>query len=323
MVEDVGNEGCHTPKIWDFRVIGAGALELPFTFTPGPTYTPTPSPTHTLTPDPAVPSPTPTPTLTRTRLVVHITVQVPPTPTRPPTPRITPPRLEISGTSARPGNRITVEVRLRSNGVAVAGTENELVFPSQATISDCRIDPEIDKRASAIVHQPYGCSVTAGTCTSVKALIFAADNTAPIADGSVLYRCTVQVASTAAAGTYRLSIEKGRASTPDGKLLELVGDAGEITVTLAGRAEEAAVVRQAPGGGPAFVGSDAGGCSLGAAATPRSMSWPLVSLALLALLRRRVRPRPASRDPRRGRPPAHTPQGPPHHALREGVPPGD
>jgi YVTN family beta-propeller protein len=184
---------------------------------------------------PLTPRPTRTPTETWTP-----TPTLPPTstpqPTNTPTPSPIPVVLEGGSSSGFPGQQAIVEVTLHAAGMLVAGTQNDLSFEASTAIAakpngrpDCTVNPDINKGATAFLFQPVGC--TPGTdCTALRALVIAADNTDPIADGAVLYTCTVQVAIDTPPGMYPLHIFGTSSGTPSGDALSTAGTDGEIDV---------------------------------------------------------------------------------------------
>jgi hypothetical protein len=149
-------------------------------------------------------------------------------------------------TRAVSGQRALVPVRLEylHSAVDVAGTQNELVFDRAAPIAarldgtpDCTANPNIDKDATDFLFLPLDC--TPGIdCERVRAFVLALDNTDPIPDGSVLYRCAVQVASDASVGSYPLRSDNAVASDSRGNPVAARGRAGRVDVICAGDCDE-------------------------------------------------------------------------------------
>ncbi len=149
------------------------------------------------------------------------------------------PSLTVSNVAnATPGSQVTISVTLSAGGAQVAGTQNTLTFDNtNATLNlnakgkpDCTVNPDIDKGGTAFALQPAGCS--GSTCTGVKALVLALDNTDAIVDGSVLYTCNVNVAATAS-GTSTVTISGLGMSDPNGA--NISGATGvNGTITIAG-----------------------------------------------------------------------------------------
>ena len=154
--------------------------------------------------------PTLAPTATPTPIVPAAT----PTPAQP--------SVIVDPVEGQAGDDVLLQVRLVTTGESVAGTQNDIAFDSINTSiaarpngkPDCRANADIDKGATSFAFLPSGCSGSA--CTAVRAVVFATDNVAPIADGEVLYTCTVHIAATAPLGVYPLSISGIVLSTPDG-----------------------------------------------------------------------------------------------------------
>ena len=160
--------------------------------------------------------------------------------TRTPTPTATPvvPAIILDSVEAAAGQQILVSARLQTGGAAVAGTENDLLFDgtsirvaSTATgAPDCRVNPDIDKGATAFAFQPPGCSGTA--CVGVRGVVLSFANVDPIPDGVTLYTCTVLVAVDAAQFVeHPLGIDAVGLSDSDGNLVpDSIGVKGGIFV---------------------------------------------------------------------------------------------
>ncbi len=140
--------------------------------------------------------------------------------------------------SGAPGQTVSFSATLRTGGATVAGAQNDIQFdPANALVvsksagnPQCAVNPTIGKNATAFTLQPNKCS--GRTCSGIRALVLSVADTRPIADGSVLYTCTVRIPSTAQPGTYPLAIRAVVMSTPDGQEVpRATGVAGAITVT--------------------------------------------------------------------------------------------
>jgi hypothetical protein len=137
--------------------------------------------------------------------------------------------LRVSSAAGKAGERVTIAVTLHSSGAAVAGTQNDLHFDGvNITVAartdgspDCTVDPAIHKDGTSFAFFPHGCAGAA--CTSVRALVFSLDNVDPIADGSVLYRCNVDIAAEAPDGVYAVMIDNITLSDPRGNAFHGVG----------------------------------------------------------------------------------------------------
>ncbi len=166
-------------------------------------------------------------------------------PTRTPTPA--PPPVGSIGSgpiTARPGDRVTLNVRLASDGRAIAGTQNDIELPegfavaARGTHPDCTVNPDIDKNASAFSFQPPGCTPGV-TCSAIRALILSFDEPTSIPDGATLYTCALLIRADVSPGAYALRVTNTGGSTPGGAPLVLTG--ADIAVTVQG----AAAVRRA------------------------------------------------------------------------------
>jgi len=188
-----------------------------------PPYTPKPTKTPTYTP--TVPTPTATSTVTLTPTSSK-------TPTRTPTlrPGLEHVVIEIGGARAMPGERVPVEVTLRTGGQTVYGVAHAIEFTSTLRIATraagvpaCALDAGSDATAR-FEFEPSGCDVD---CARMRVSIAAR---APVADGALLYRCAVDVAPFTPVGTLRLVNADVGASGPRGEVLATRGLDGLISV---------------------------------------------------------------------------------------------
>jgi hypothetical protein len=143
--------------------------------------------------------------------------------------------ITIDDATGDAGATIPVTVSLNTEGVDVAGTQNDIGFGDGIAVAaksngrpDCAVNPDIEKGGTSFAFQPSGC--TAGTdCTGVRALVLALDNVDPIPDGSVLYTCQVAIAGDAS-GEIELTNSNTGASDPTGNALTTTGVSGNVTV---------------------------------------------------------------------------------------------
>ena len=141
---------------------------------------------------------------------------------------------DVVGAAGQDG---TLTVSLETGeGVEVAGTQNDTVFPDGVGVvarengrPNCTVNPEIDKGGTSFAFIPNGC--TPGTdCDGVRALVLALDNVNPIPDGSVLYTCLVSIGSTVEDGTYPITCLNDGASDPDGHAVSTACATGDVIV---------------------------------------------------------------------------------------------
>ena len=104
-----------------------------------------------------------------------------------------------------PGDVVSIDVTMSSEGAAVIATQNRIDFTREAYIAaradgspNCTVNPAIDKNATAFRFLPLGCD-PAVDCASVRVFVLSFDSLAPIPDGSRLYTCAVQIAPQAPA----------------------------------------------------------------------------------------------------------------------------
>jgi hypothetical protein len=144
-------------------------------------------------------------------------------------------RIEVDSVSGLPAARRALDVTLRT-GEAVAGAQNDLVFPPQATplvrpngTPFCAIGFQLPVESQATFRfLPDGCA-RGVDCSGVRAVIIAPDGTT-IEDGTVLYTCEIQITPLSVPGTYTIEPANLGASDPSGSPLEVTGSAGTLTV---------------------------------------------------------------------------------------------
>jgi YVTN family beta-propeller protein len=221
--------------------------EPPFTPWPRPTATATATRTSTGTPTSTAP-PRPTTTPRPTAM---------PTSTGMPVPTATPistrvVRLRIGSAAGRPGERVTVEVVLDSDGLSVAGVQNDIVFdPALADLdkaSSCTINPEIGDQLDGCEADPpvgpckfllrnladcpeaLGCPPDSAGLRRFRGIVLATSNVNEIPDG-LLYTCSFAISANATAGAHaRLTCSYPGVSDPQGSPHDTVCADGEIQV---------------------------------------------------------------------------------------------
>ena len=148
--------------------------------------------------------------------------------------------IEVGAVLALAGQRVRLEVRLRSHGLEVVGTQNDLRFdpltpvavrPGAVALPDCRLSAFVPLGGGSVVFRTTDC--VPPNCP-LRALVLALDTVEPIADGSVLYTCTVEVAASAAQGTYPVRCSNPGATDPAANTLiaECVDGAIEVVAEL-------------------------------------------------------------------------------------------
>ena len=146
------------------------------------------------------------------------------------------PKITLSSASAGQGGTATITATLQTGGAKIAGTQNDIVFdPKSVAIvrkangkPDCRANTALGKEGTAFNFVPAKCAP--GSCDTVRALVLSLSNVDPIADGSVLYSCTVEVVPGASAGAKPLKLSRVGFSDPGGKVVNGVGVDGSVTV---------------------------------------------------------------------------------------------
>ncbi|MCK6556328.1 hypothetical protein L6Q96_17370 [Candidatus Binatia bacterium] len=163
-----------------------------------------------------------------------------------PTPTPVGPGVQLSTAYGLAGEVVTIDSRLRTGGGDVAGSQNDIwsFSPHYVAVAaaldgrpDCSVNPEINKPDTTFSFLPPGC-VTG--CTGVRAIVFSAQYSAPIPDGSILYSCRVRIAGTTPTGVYPVQLSRTILGTPMGQRLcgpgsgdpPCTGDqAGAVSVT--------------------------------------------------------------------------------------------
>jgi len=208
--------------------------------------TPTASPTGTATNPPSPATGTNTPTATSTPVGGSIS---------------------LSKVVGHPGEQVAFTATLSTKGASIARTQNDIAFDSANVpiavrpnaAPDCTANPQLLKEATSFAFQPQGCSGV--TCTSIHAAVLSATNTTPIADGSLLYTCTVNIAPNAAAGEYPLRISAVVLQSPGGQALpNPVGSSGVIVVVIPTPSPTPGAADCCQCSGPAVCGPATNGC---------------------------------------------------------------
>lgn len=247
-----------TRPVPHFTGAAASLVALPPTtptLTPTPTNTPgtpgspteTPFPVPTATETVPVPTATTTPTATATpTATTHVVITATPTSTLP----AGAVRVSVGHGIGAPGSTVQIEISLQTNGQAVAGTQNDIVFdPSLVNLtraSDCVINPAIGDRLPECEEDPptapckkleraladcpaaEGCPEGSEGLRRFRGLVFATGNVNPIPSG-VLYTCTFTVTGQIAATATLRNLTVG-AADPNGTALETIGGDGSITI---------------------------------------------------------------------------------------------
>lgn len=167
----------------------------------------------------------------------------PPTATRTPRPTATATAtpstaaLGVSSAAGAPGERVSIAVSLDDGGAVVVGLQNDLVLDGiNIAIAartngspDCRVEPAIHKDATGFAFVPPGC--VGAACTGIRAVVLAVDNLDPIDDGSVLYRCSIDIAAGAPSRAYPITLAQVVMSDARGKAVHVAaGIDGTIIV---------------------------------------------------------------------------------------------
>jgi hypothetical protein len=151
-------------------------------------------------------------------------------------------RLEVGTATGFPGDSVTISVRLTTDaGEEVAGTQNDLRFdPAVVAVAaredgkpDCSVNPDINKLATAFGFRPAGCMPELRECSAVRTIVLAFDNVDPIAGGSILYTCRMEIAADAAPGEYSLANTRAGYAPPPGGDRPAVGGEGLVVVGVA------------------------------------------------------------------------------------------
>ena len=212
---------------------------------------------------PVLPTPTASPTGTATN------TPPPATGTNTPTATSTPVggSISLSKVVGHPGEQVAFSATLSTKGASIARTQNDIAFDSANVpiaarpnaAPDCTVNPQLLKEATSFAFQPEGCSGV--TCTSIHAAVLSTTNTNPIADGSLLYTCNVNVGPNVAAGEYPLTISAVVLQNPSGQPLpNPVGSSGVIVVVIPTPSPTPGAADCCQCSGPAVCGPGTNGC---------------------------------------------------------------
>lgn len=201
-------------------------------------------------------------------------------------------RLVVGTVDGDPGDRVRLSVILQSGPWLVAGAQGDLALVPALRFGvsgdgqpACRVNPDIDKNATAFAFLPAGCGLT-GTCTAVRALVLAIDNVDAIPSGAELFTCDAAIAADAEPGRHPLPIALVGASDPIGVSVPSGGIAGTLEVHDSGDQPQQPPIAQPAGGG--------GGCQVDPHTPDRDGILALAAAELLLLLLRRRQGSPAS-----------------------------
>ena len=143
--------------------------------------------------------------------------------------------IAVGSAVGQPAGIVPIDVVLFTN-LEVATTQNEIaVGPGLAITTDefgepdCTVNPDIGKGSTTFTFQPSGC-LPGEDCTSMQARVDGPDST-PIPSGSVLYTCTVEIASDVSTGEIPLRNTNPLASDPNGDPLLTIGTDGVVIVS--------------------------------------------------------------------------------------------
>lgn len=145
-------------------------------------------------------------------------------------------KVNIGSASGAPGDTVTFDATLSSEGTDVAGLQVDIAFDASARIAarangrpNCTVNPEINKPASSAAFRPPGC--TGDACNAVRIIVLSTEDVDVIPDGSTLFTCTVAISAEATAGAKALTGSNAIFSTPAGGRVDGSTTAGAITVT--------------------------------------------------------------------------------------------
>jgi hypothetical protein len=123
--------------------------------------------------------------------------------------------IEVGTARGAPGERVALEVRLRSD-VDLFGVQADVAFPAHAPIAarngqpDCTDNPDLVPRLFQGTHfafRPSACTPEVD-CTGVRTLILSLSNRVPLPDDAILYLCEMDIAADAPLGSYPLAVSE-------------------------------------------------------------------------------------------------------------------
>jgi MYXO-CTERM domain-containing protein len=141
----------------------------------------------------------------------------------------------VGSASGEPGESVFFDVTLQAQ-VNVTGLQNNIAFAPDTAIAAlpngqpiCVVNPDIASRFDTpFVFLPMDCSPGVD-CTAMRTLLLRV-GLAPIASGSLLYTCRIDIAADAAAGSYPLTCSNTAASSNEGESFPSTCTSGSIVV---------------------------------------------------------------------------------------------
>lgn len=113
--------------------------------------------------------------------------------------------LFIGSATGAAGTSVWIDVTIDPDGSGLANSQIDILFAQNARIGadsqgkpDCTVAEGVGKGISAN-FLPNGCSPSA--CTKARIILWSASDVEPMPGSMVAYRCRIDIASTAAAGT--------------------------------------------------------------------------------------------------------------------------
>jgi len=162
------------------------------------------------------------------------TLHTTPTPFTTPTPYTGAPAVALEQITTQPGASTDISVTLVTGGATIAGAQFDLDLPTQVRVSSkangrpfCRVNPDINKNATAFAFLPRGCAPS--DCTTVRTVVVSLETVDPIPDGSVLVTCRLSITADAA-GVLPLQLSNVVLSDPEGVYISGVSVDGVIVV---------------------------------------------------------------------------------------------
>jgi hypothetical protein len=134
--------------------------------------------------------------------------------------------IDVGSGNGVPGGTATFQALMTTTGEQVGGVQNTITFDSVTPIASCVINPLL---FPTWLLQPPGC-IPLVNCTHANFVLLMRQLGASIPNNSVLYVCTVSIASDADVTSYPLTCSNVSAADVDNNTLQVECSDGEVQV---------------------------------------------------------------------------------------------
>ncbi len=129
-------------------------------------------------------------------------------------------------------SQVWLDVTLLTEGATIAATQNDISYDGQnTTVIGCVKNDDLDKDISYAFY-PAGC--VQSECNRIRVFVLSTSNQTAIPDGSVLYRCLVNIDVSAPDGVYLFDNEGAKGSDIGGNPVAITPEDGGIGIGVGG-----------------------------------------------------------------------------------------